>query len=154
MVSSRSLIETRLIEAQTLQALLMMRCLMANIDLSYEALALRLGITTASARRLVLRKRWAKTTGKDGRTLVQVPLEFLSNREPVTDLPAVAPDEPQIGPLQAKIDMLQARIEELKAEVNRERSERYKERERSDRLARELADLLRRRSGLFSWFKR
>jgi hypothetical protein len=53
--------------------------------MTYEALADRLGITVASARRLALRRRWQKGKGNDGRAIVQVPEEFLQNR---TDSPA------------------------------------------------------------------
>jgi hypothetical protein len=48
--------------------------------LSYDDLAQRLGVTVASARRLVHRRRWQKIRGNDGRALVQVPQEFLDRR--------------------------------------------------------------------------
>jgi DNA-directed RNA polymerase specialized sigma24 family protein len=37
------------------------------LALSYEQIAQRLGIATASARRLVQRRRWLKDKGNDGR---------------------------------------------------------------------------------------
>jgi hypothetical protein len=48
--------------------------------LSYDDLARRLGVTVASARRLVHRRRWQKSRANDGRALVQVPQEFLDLR--------------------------------------------------------------------------
>jgi hypothetical protein len=52
-----------------------------TVAMTYEILAERLGINVASARRLVLRRRWAKSAGNDGKTVVQVPEEFLQNRD-------------------------------------------------------------------------
>ena len=53
---------------------------MTTLALSYDEIARRLGITIASARRLVHRRRWQKTRSNDGRALVQVPVEFLDSR--------------------------------------------------------------------------
>lgn len=132
---------------------------MAEIPMTYEALAERLGINTASARRLALRKRWRKAPGNDGKAIVYVPEEFLSSRptdDPETVLPPVVPS-PEVAVLTAQVSMLEGRIEELKADVERERKERQEERERADRLAHELADLARRASesrGFLSWLLR
>jgi hypothetical protein len=52
-----------------------------TIALTYEALAERLGINIASARRLALRRRWQKGKGNDGRAIVQVPEDFLQCRD-------------------------------------------------------------------------
>ena len=134
---------------------------MADLAMTYEALASRLGIAIPSARRLVLRKRWRKTTGNDGRAIVHVPEDFLSGRliddpptVPPIDPEAVVPIDPETAVLQAKVTMLLERIAELRTEIDRERGERHRERERSDRLARELADLMQRRPSLLSWLKR
>ena len=51
-----------------------------TLALSYDELAKRLGITIASSRRLVHRRRWMKAKGNDGRALVQIPVEFLDSR--------------------------------------------------------------------------
>ena len=53
---------------------------MTTLALSYDEIERRLGITIASARRLVHRRRWQKTRSNDGRALVQVPVEFLDSR--------------------------------------------------------------------------
>ncbi len=53
---------------------------MATLALSYDAIADRLRIEVASARRLVHRKKWQKGKGNDGRAVVQVPEEFFENR--------------------------------------------------------------------------
>jgi hypothetical protein len=53
--------------------------------LTYAELADALGITTASAKRLAIRRRWAKQPGNDGRSRVVVPVErLLVERTPAT----------------------------------------------------------------------
>ena len=54
---------------------------MTTLALSYDDLAERLGISTASARRLVQRRKWRKGKGNDGRAVVQVPEDFLAGRD-------------------------------------------------------------------------
>ncbi len=51
-----------------------------TVMLTYEELATRLGIDVQSARRRVLRHRWAKTKGNDGRP--GLPSLRLSCRQP------------------------------------------------------------------------
>jgi hypothetical protein len=55
-------------------------------SLSYDDLAEALGIERESARRLVIRKRWKRTKGNDGKARVEVPLDELPARAtpPVT----------------------------------------------------------------------
>lgn len=48
-----------------------------SVALTYAELAKRLGIAPDSAKRLALRKRWSKAKGNDGKTIIQVPAEFL-----------------------------------------------------------------------------
>jgi hypothetical protein len=96
-----------------------------TIAMPYESLAERLGITVASARKLVLRRRWARSTGNSGRTVVLVPEEFLQRR--ATDSPSPSPtdshgdsptDSPSLGPdARALIALLQGRVAELDGEV-------------------------------------
>jgi hypothetical protein len=54
---------------------------MSTVAMTYEELAQRLRISVPSARRLVLRRRWRKGRGNDGKSVVQVPEEFLQRRE-------------------------------------------------------------------------
>src|SRR3954471_6663519 len=54
---------------------------MSTVAMTYEELAQRLRISVPSARRLVLRRRWRKGRGNDGKSIVQVPEEFLQRRE-------------------------------------------------------------------------
>src|SRR3954454_8642170 len=49
--------------------------------LSYEALADRLGITIATAKRTVHRHRWKRTRDNHGKTVVYVPDEYLARRD-------------------------------------------------------------------------
>jgi hypothetical protein len=58
---------------------------MSTVAMTYEDLAEKLGITVASARRLVLRRHWTKTRGNDGRAVIQVPDEFLQRRDDERD---------------------------------------------------------------------
>jgi hypothetical protein len=110
---------------------------MSTLALSYDELADRLGITVASARRLVLRRRWSKGRGNDGRAIVQVPEEFLERRSdspsgsPADDTPdAVAPVAPAVvatdpepsADARALLDMLQSRVAELDSEVKEARA--------------------------------
>src|SRR3954454_22219570 len=54
---------------------------MATTALTYEELATRTGMSLASARRLVHRRKWRKAKGNDGRAVVQVPDEFLEHHQ-------------------------------------------------------------------------
>ena len=54
--------------------------------LTYEELGQALGIAPASAKRLAIRRKWAKRLGNDGKTRVTVPIERLP-AEPVTPVP-------------------------------------------------------------------
>jgi hypothetical protein len=54
---------------------------MTTAAMSYDELAQRLGISMPSARRLVQRRRWHKALGNDGKAVVQVPDDFLSQRD-------------------------------------------------------------------------
>jgi hypothetical protein len=61
-----------------------------TVAMTYESLAERLGINVASTRKLVLRRRWARSTGNNGCTVVQVPEEFLQCRDDgPTDSPSL-----------------------------------------------------------------
>ncbi len=53
--------------------------------LSYEELGAALGIAAASAKRLALRRNWARKAGNDGRTRVAVPLDRLPPERPASD---------------------------------------------------------------------
>jgi hypothetical protein len=52
--------------------------------LTYAELGAALGITPASAKRLAIRRAWAKTAGNDGKARVAVPVERLEVEHPVT----------------------------------------------------------------------
>jgi len=54
---------------------------MTTVAMSYDELAARLGISVPSARRLVQRRRWSKSVGNSGKAVVQVPDDFLSQRD-------------------------------------------------------------------------
>src|SRR3954469_7442460 len=53
-----------------------------TVWITYDELADRLRIGRESARRLVLRKRWAKRKGNDGKVRIGVPGEALSRDDP------------------------------------------------------------------------
>ena len=56
-----------------------MTSIMPTTALTYEELAARTGMSLASARRLVHRRKWRKAKGNDGRAVVQVANEFLEH---------------------------------------------------------------------------
>jgi hypothetical protein len=58
-----------------------MTSIMPTTALTYEELAARTGMSIASARRLVHRRKWRKAKGNDGRAVVQVPDEFLEHHQ-------------------------------------------------------------------------
>lgn len=75
--------------------------------MTYKELAERLDIKLASARRMVMRKRWPKVKGNDGETRVTVPLEVLDKRNDTHDDDhQVSHNDSQIKELQAKVDAL------------------------------------------------
>ncbi len=94
-----------------------------TVAMTYEALAERLGINVASARRLALRKRWQKGKGNDGRAIVQVPEDFLERRtdslddSPADDVTTVAPAVPEtVAPPVVVTDLL-ARLAAAQTEL-------------------------------------
>ena len=128
--------------------------------LSYDELAKRLGITIASSRRLVHRRRWMKAKGNDGRALVQVPVEFLDSRpdDSRSDSPSDSPNASQhdshqaspddspngISEVLARLTAAQAELVEMarrlgaaEGEVERLRDHCAFECERAERLSRE-----------------
>src|SRR4051812_26821066 len=58
-----------------------MTSIMPTTALTYEELAARTGMSLASARRLVHRRKWRKAKGNDGRAVVQVPNDFLEHHQ-------------------------------------------------------------------------
>lgn len=78
---------------------------METVSLTYDELADRLRISGASARNLVRRKRWARTTGNDGKARISVPVDAL-------DVPAETPIEsPTSGATDGAIAVQFARLE-------------------------------------------
>jgi hypothetical protein len=118
--------------------------------LSYDEIAHELGIEVASARRLVHRKRWAKTRGNDGHAIVQVPAEFFERRDRPSDRPDDEPndrhnDSPSDSPISDVLTRLAAAQGELVEMARRlgvaegELEVLRPERERAERLAAEAA---------------
>jgi hypothetical protein len=60
--------------------------------LTYDELSSELGITRESARQLVIRKRWSKSKGNDGKARVGVPEELLQARTSDYTGDAIPPD--------------------------------------------------------------
>ena len=117
--------------------------------LTYAELAEVWGVSKDAARKKVEGLRLPRTRGNDGRARVQIDLgEVTHTPKPKMetgggDLPETTPgDRGESGGSPAlEVQALQARISDLQAELTRERCEREKERERSDRLALEIAPL-------------
>lgn len=101
--------------------------------LTYDALALRLGITPESCRNLVRRRRWARQDGNDGARRIGVPHDYLSERDeppfpidgaisPPMDGTANPPTEggmhgPTDGGLSIALATLERHIERLEGEL-------------------------------------
>jgi hypothetical protein len=120
--------------------------------LSYDEIADEFGIEVASARRLVHRKRWAKTRGNDGRAIVQVPTEFFERRphdsprdEPDdrhNDSPDDSPSDSPVSEVLTRLAAAQAELVEMARRLGVAEGELEvlrPERERADRLAVEAA---------------
>lgn len=75
--------------------------------LTYKELAAKLGIKLASARRLVMRKKWQRVKGNDGETRIMVPLSALDRPDDNHDGKLNdSHNDSHIKELQAKIDNL------------------------------------------------
>lgn len=99
--------------------------------LTYKEIAERFDIKLASARRLVMRKKWHKIKGNDGETRVSVPLEALERHDDKHDDKHDDNHyDKTIATMQAKIDGLEAVILSEKkradaAEADRDRWHLY-----------------------------
>jgi hypothetical protein len=129
--------------------------------LSYEELGEALGITPASAKRLAIRRKWAKKPGNDGRTRVAVPIEKLETGKPTAsgdshrvitgDVPsdAASDDTGDRGDtaaaiaavLSRHIARLEAELENTKAKLETTERERDEERARAADLALKAAQV-------------
>lgn len=83
--------------------------------MTYKELAERLDIKLASARRLVMRKKWSKNKGNDGQTRIVVPLDALQRRD---DNPNDSHDDQRND---SEIKVLQAKLEALAEIISAER---------------------------------
>jgi hypothetical protein len=125
---------------------------MTTVAMSYDDLAERLGISVPSARRLVQRRRWSKSLGNGGKAVVQVPDDFLSQRDAsenddtmtgalVDVATAVGTTAPTVVPVDVKADML-TRLITVQAEMA-EMAQRLGSAEGELRAVREERDHLR-----------
>ena len=89
--------------------------IMLTETLTYKELAVRLGIKLASARRLVMRKRWPKAKGNDGETRITIPVEALERPDDSHD------DDHTDNHNASHIKDLQAKIEALNEVLSSER---------------------------------
>lgn len=105
-------------------------------SLTYDELALRLGITRQSARQLAMRRRWPRKPGNDGLARVSVPVEALTRTEAgkptrsATGADTGKPTRPEAGveagvdtptsgaDARALIAVLESRITELQGRVS------------------------------------
>ena len=148
---------------------------MSTVAMTYEDLADRLRISVPSARRLVLRRRWRKGRGNDGKSVVQVPEEFLQRRDDSRsddapdDGPSATPADPVtvaepslVTDLMTRLVAAQDQLVELarrhgaseseanafKAQVEEARAERDAWRRQAEEAMRQLAE--QRRPGLLA----
>jgi len=110
--------------------------------MTYSDLAVALDISLEAAKRRVIRGKWPRMPGNDGRTRVQVPDELWPPRTadvrgPRT--PDVRETESElVVSLKSHIETLKTDVERLTAELAGERAELVTERERADRAIAEV----------------
>ena len=123
--------------------------------LTYEELGLALNITPASAKRLAIRRKWAKTIGNDGKSRVAVPVERLTvTPPPVTSVTSDDTDDDArdatggdtgdrgdtvVAVLTRHIERLEGQIESLSKRLVTGEADRDSERQRANELATEAA---------------
>jgi hypothetical protein len=99
--------------------------------LKYNELASALGIPRESARQLVIRRRWPRRQGNDGRARIAVPLEVLLPESPSAETGQVPPDATgrpssdetaAIRILEHHVEHLEGEVEEAKTELDRMRT--------------------------------
>ena len=100
---------------------------MPTQTVTYAELAVRLGITEDSAKRLVRRRKWPRKAGNDGKMRIDVPVDRLVvTPDSPEDTPPVNPgDSPEGRPgddSAVTIARLEAEISGLKALVEAERA--------------------------------
>lgn len=102
--------------------------IMLTETLTYKELAVRLGIKLASARRLVMRKRWPKAKGNDGETRITIPVEALERPDDTHDDSHT--DNHNAGHNANYIKELQSKIETLNEVLasERQRADAYEKR--------------------------
>lgn len=61
--------------------------------LTYDEIAAAFGITRESARQLVIRKRWGRTKGNDGRARIEVPEDALTGADTSDHTPSAPSDD-------------------------------------------------------------
>jgi hypothetical protein len=123
--------------------------------LTYEELGLALNITPASAKRLAIRRKWAKTIGNDGKSRVAVPVERLTLTPP--SVTPIAGDDTSddtrdtasdvtgdkgdtvVAVLTRHIERLEGQIESLTTKLVTAEADRDSERQRANKLAVEAA---------------
>jgi len=117
---------------------------------SYDEMAVALGISKDSARRLATRRKWPRQPGNDGRSRIGVPIERIPVAPPATptdageDAGAVAPpiDEPGNGEgIAPVIKVLTDHVERLTRELEAVKAERDGERARAAELALQAAQV-------------
>jgi hypothetical protein len=111
---------------------------MSTASLTYQEIAARFGVTTASARNLVRRKGWPKALGNDGLARIVVPSDAIPDALPVRGDPTTVQPSPRlegstVQPSEDEahvvaIQALERHIERLEADVAALRSERDSER--------------------------
>lgn len=95
-------------------------------SLTYKELADRLGCKLESARKMVQRKKWSRTTGNDGTVRIQVPIDELPSRDKSEDKP-----EERLVP-ELLLKALEVQIDGLKEIVEAERKRADTEAQRAD----------------------
>jgi len=118
------------------------------VQMTYEEIAAKLKIEIDSARKLVRRRRWRRTTGNDKKTLIEVPVDY--DWERGRDTAADAPEDmPQEAPSENQVHQMLGRLEGellgMREVVNAERGRADTERQRADEAMQRLTMVERER---------
>jgi hypothetical protein len=92
---------------------------MSDEWLTYEEVAVRLGVTLRAARARAFRGRWSKTVGNDGRARVRLPDE---PRAPVRSMTVRPTESVLVTALEGHVATLKADVERLEADLAAERA--------------------------------
>ena len=128
-----------------------------TVQMTYEDIAAKLKIEVDSARKLVRRRRWKRTTGNDGKTRIEVPLDYDwdRGREAPADTPEdTAKEPPNENQVHQMLGRLEGELVGIREVVAAERGRAEVERQRADEALHRLAEVQQERDERIAVLKR